>query len=637
MLKLVKTIGAVLLSAWVVAVSSALLGTVFNLLIGSYLVEGIRNIITYFAQNAVMNFFYSLILVVFFLLLYIVYRLILSKPFRFGYRLIAFCLGPTTVFLVVSIFALPINEKLLPLFFTPTSLAVNGLIFVCVIIVSALLMLRGKALLKNFDRAWVRISGYICSGLTVIVTIIGIALPATPDRLPYQEPTDGPNVIIITIDAYRQDRMSAYGNYRDGETITPNLDEFAEISTRFETACTHSPWTIPSMYTMHSSRYPSVHGTHFFRKGNTNIAMLAEVLKSRGYHTEAIIANPLMYSELGFDKGFIRYLEYGDIEILRHFKKASLYRLSKKSIEKAMSKLNIGGTRPTTWITNRITSSLSRKRNKPLFLWAHYIDPHIPLLPPRKFVEGDAEFIDEALTFAKLHNDKSEFVKANADKIIPLYDGEVRYVDNELERVFTKLEEEGYLTDSIIIITSDHGDEHFEFGHYGHSTSHRDKVISIPLLIYIPGVEGGVCEQPAGLIDIAPTVLDYIGINERPYYSGDSLLPYILEGAKPNSDRYIFIDQTMENLERKSVRSGDYMLSKNDGDETSYEMVNLPEDGPLNYVIEKPDSGLLKRYKEALNAWIEETESESVELGEENVEIEINEDHKSKLKDLGYM
>jgi arylsulfatase A-like enzyme len=452
---------------------------------------------------------------------------------------------------------------------------------------------------------------------------------------------EGPNVIIITIDALRQDRVGAYGL---GYVETPNLDGFAAKSVRFEEACTPAPWTIPSMYSMNSSRYPSVHGVDLYHRGSEKIIMLAQVLKSHGYRTEGYVANNLLYSERGFGRGFDVYVEQGDIGALVPVKLTAFYRFMCRFRNVASKLLGKPGPDTTKWLTDRLVSAFTRygesNRRRPLFLWAHYLDPHHPLTPPREYIHGEPELIERALDRTYYYVKINETFEGNERELyVPLYEAEVRYVDDELERVFKAMEEAGIFDDSLIIITADHGEEFNEHGRYGHCWTHYDEVMSIPMMIYAPDVEPGVSGYPASLMDIMPTVLDYVGAYEPPGMSGESLIPAMetaAGGEVPDTGKYIYLDQTAYNPYMKSVRLWPYTLTRDGEKEYSYVMIdNSIHEGPDD-IVQDPDSELFDRMRTALDRWAELTAAETEAVGD-RIEIGLDEEQKERLKNLGYL
>jgi arylsulfatase A-like enzyme len=370
--------------------------------------------------------------------------------------------------------------------------------------------------------------------------------------------------------------------------------------------------------------------------GNPEIGTLAEILSDYGYRTEGRIANPTMNPRLGFNKGFDLYT-IGIVLPFRSFSKARLYRLYRTLYFSLPVFYESGGAYSTESLTDCLVRFLEQDHGRPFFLWGHYLDPHTPLDPPRKYIRMDEEDIDKALAFGR-HQTQPDWAldEKDSNKLVPLYDAEVRYVDDMFGKVLEALENGGYFEDSIIIVTADHGEELFEHGGYGHSRTHYNEVISIPLMVYVPGVEPGVSDYPASLIDIMPTVLDYVGVEPPPDMSGESLMP-VIEGMRGTSgDKSIFIDRTGDNHNLKSVRSHPYTLIGDRAGEYSYVLVdNTIREGPYDIVVD-PDPAVFNRLKELVDEWADSVESEADALGVPS-EMEPNEDHLEALKKLGYV
>jgi hypothetical protein len=233
------------------------------------------------------------------------------------------------------------------------------------------------------------------NALIIVSATLVIALTFTGFRLPGPKTYDlerneiaGPNVIIITIDALRRDFVSAY---EKTHVTTPNIDRFAERGYRFENSFSNNPWTIPSMTTMLTGRYPSVHrvdaGTSL-----GDLPTLAEILKSHRYQTEAYIGNGIMDSDYGYSKGFDVYGVHHEEIWLRPFKRTVVGRLYRKLSAFIPSPFKAGrGTDSTEWCTAKLVERIPRLhgRAEPYFLWVHYMDPHTPLTPPLKYISGD--------------------------------------------------------------------------------------------------------------------------------------------------------------------------------------------------------------------------------------------------------
>ncbi len=623
------------LTAFVIASIAALGDTIYNAAAGSYLTGGFLAVINFFAQNTVANFFVVIIAAVFFAVLLLLYSLT-ERGRKFPAEKRWFVVfWPAAAFLVFFLVAVPVNMSALPNFMTPISLAVNAVMFVTVfgLIVAGIALGSKFAGAVSGKKAVRAVLGF--SVISAVSVISGFTLYNPEGGISKSDPIGGPNVIIITIDALRQDRVSAY---KPGNVDTPNLDAFAARSLRFEEACTNNPWTIPSMFTMNSSRYPTVHGADTTHIGNENVVMLAEVLKSHGYETEGYVANQILYGELGFNRGFDRYVEYGDIVPLLAFKRTTVYRFFKRVRDTVVPNYtNFPVEDSTEWLTNRLVSSLSRDRDRPFFVWAHYLDPHTPLTPPRKYVKGSPEFVDEALRLGFLYSTYEEdLVPGDREWLVPLYEAEVRYVDESLKKVFDVIEVSGLYENSIIIITADHGEEFFEHGKYGHGKTHYDEVISIPMMIYLPGVKPGVSKRPVSLIDIMPTVLDYVGADAPAGMSGKSLLAIVEGSAEVYDEEFIFIDRLSVDPTYKSARIRPYTLTRSGPSEYAYVMRDMRIDIGPDDIVAEPDVSLFERYRGPLDEWAAVIDAEAKGLGG-TAEIGIDAERREELKGLGYL
>lgn len=608
--------------------------TIYNVAAGSYLTEGFRAAINFYAQNAIGDLVFMVLVGAFFALVAGLYNLVRPKSRLTAEKRWAFIFSPAFAFLVLVTVAVPVNRYVLPVALETLSLIVNFLLLVATLAVIVALTKYGFRCVKFFYRRECVLGSVVFILVAAPLTVLGLFFCKTGRSLPYAEPIDGPNVIIITIDALRQDRVSAYG---DGYVETPNLDAFASRSIRFEEACTNSPWTVPAMFTMNSSSYPSVHRAGKTHKGNENLVMLAEVLNNHGYDTEAYVANQILYGELGFNRGFDIYLEYGDTYLLSGFKKASTYRFYKRFVDKLSPYLGVRKIDSTSWLTTEIVSSLNKDRHNPLFLWAHYLDPHSPLTPPRKYMEGPKDIVDERLRFGFFETINDNKLEAkDRDKLVALYEAEVRYVDDMLGEVFKTMDENGLYEDSIIIITADHGEEFFEHGKYGHMKTHYDEVVSIPLFVYMPGIRPGVSEYPVSLLDLMPTILDLIGAEHPRHMSGETIVSVLNGSDDVGEEKFIFIDETIEKRTQKSARDYPYTLIRTGSGEYVYDLRdNRIHKDPDDIVVDV-DEQVFEHYRTAVDDWAAAAKAEAEALGG-TTEIRIDAERREKLKGLGYM
>ncbi len=332
-------------------------------------------------------------------------------------------------------------------------------------------------------------AGYAAAAVYVVASIIVAATrPAPAPGLP--------DVVIITIDAFRADKLGP----RPGGSLTPNLDRFAENAHLYTHCRSQASWTSPSLGTLHTGQYPMVHFATADRPLGTSQPTLAETMRDAGYDTRALVANRLCHRSSGLARGFDDYLYWDQNEFVRAlgYYRTYFYYLENRIYEKRNTRVGVKDNH-TTVITDRLVRILTEKRRRPLFLWVHYLDPHTPYSPPPAYVApADRRFIDR---FA--HGDKE-----HADVLERMYDGEVRYVDDELGRVFAVMPE-----NALVVISSDHGEEFWEHGGYDHGKTLYEEVIRIPLIVRYPEGEGGRSDAPVGLIDMAPSILAYLGVD----------------------------------------------------------------------------------------------------------------------------
>ena len=293
------------------------------------------------------------------------------------------------------------------------------------------------------------------------------------------EKAERSNVLLITIDTLRPDRLSCYDSRY---LATPNIDGLAQKGVLFSRAFAHNPMTLPSHANILLGLTPLVHGVHdnanfIVAKEFTN---LAQWLKSRGYSTAAFVGAFPLDSRFGLTPGFDvyddNYGSQGPNDLTFVERKAGV-----------VVDLSLG------WLD---------KRRGPWFLWLHCFDPHQPYDPPEPY--------------------RTRF-KDN------LYDGEVAYVDAALAKLFGFLREKKLEERTLTILTADHGESLGEHGEITHGYFAYNATLHVPLIISGPGLRPGRVSRNASHIDIFPTVCDFVGIDTPAFLQGQSLRP-VIEG-----------------------------------------------------------------------------------------------------------
>ena len=292
------------------------------------------------------------------------------------------------------------------------------------------------------------------------------------------------NVLLITLDTTRADRIGAYGW---GKAKTPNIDALAAGGVRFANAYCSTPLTLPSHCSILTGTYPLHHKVR--NNGSYYLApeavTLAERLRDRGFRTSAFVASFNVDSRFGVDQGFPLYDDRADDEqMLKTFR-------SERRGDKVADAF-IG------WLEGNAGSRF--------FSWVHFFDPHMPHDPPSPY--------------------KEEFSK-------DLYDGEVAFMDHELGRVIDALRAKNVLDRTLIVVAGDHGEALGEKEELDHGIFIYDGTMKVPLIFYadkrLPG--GLIVDSRVRLIDVMPSILDMLGVPVNREVQGTSLLPYI-EGKK---------------------------------------------------------------------------------------------------------
>lgn len=298
------------------------------------------------------------------------------------------------------------------------------------------------------------------------------------------------NVLLITIDTLRADRLSCYSS---AHLSTPNIDILAEKGILFTRAFAHTSTTLPSHTNILLGTTPLSHGVH----DNNNFVVrdefltLAELLKSHGYSTGAFVGAFPLDSVFGLAQGFDTYDDDYNTPIS-----------GKGEI----------GERKGQIVIDRALAWLNKARS-PWFLWIHCFDPHDPYAPPEPF--------------------KTQFAER-------LYDGEVAYIDSLIRKLINYLEEKSLFKNTLIIFTGDHGESLGEHGEITHSFFAYNSAIWVPFFICSPGVKPRIVHHNVAHIDIFPTVCEILQIKKPDFLPGISLLPFLKGKKLPR--RYIYFE-----------------------------------------------------------------------------------------------
>jgi arylsulfatase A-like enzyme/Tfp pilus assembly protein PilF len=351
----------------------------------------------------------------------------------------------------------------------------------------------------------------LAATLTVVLAACGP--PTAPAPAPGRPALARGNVLLVTIDTLRADRVGAYGGPAG---VTPTLDRLAAEGLRIETVYAHVPLTLPSHAAILTGAYPFVNGVRdngSFRFDG-KLPTLASVLKGAGYRTGAFIASFVLDARFGLNAGFETYDDRygarpagGDLALVE--------RPANEVLESA-----------TTWIAGAAAQASRAAPGTaaalPWFAWIHLYDPHDPYDPPEPF---KTRFASDA------------------------YAGEIAFADARLGDTLDALSRRGLLANTVVVVTADHGESLGEHQERTHGLFAYDSTLRVPLIVWAPPVvRPGVLRGPARLVDVMPTVLDMVGVkSEVP--SGQSLWP-LANAAGSIDDNGVYFEALNANLTR---------------------------------------------------------------------------------------
>lgn len=350
---------------------------------------------------------------------------------------------------------------------------------------------------------------------------------------------DLPDITVVVIDTLRADHLGMYGYERsDGEQTSPFMDGLAKQGVIFESAWSQAPWTRPSMAALHSGLFCSGHTVNeTLDLLPDEVVTMAEMAHAMGYRTGGFSANANVGVTYGFDQGFEKLWTVGQQRTLASYSRWG--ELQHKVINQMLGGFLWDGADYAELVNQQTFEWLDSVADddRPKFTYVHYIDPHTPYEPPEggwHFATGPDDltvlqpFLGkrghvQEFPFGAFDDPGQEIV----DLVIKAYDAEIRYVDSEMENLIAKLKDLGQLdANDWLFITSDHGEEFYERGGWGHGHSLFEDQVHVPLIVLGPDMKQNARQaQEVNLIDVHTTIADVTGFNNRPLSPGKSLLP----------------------------------------------------------------------------------------------------------------
>jgi len=402
-----------------------------------------------------------------------------------------------------------------------------------------------------------------------------------------------PNLVLITLDTTRADHLGAYGYGRD---TSPALDALAAESALFERAFSHVPVTLPAHTSILTGHLPTAHGIRDNGRFIVpeELETLPEILGRQGYATAAFVSGFVLDSRFGLDQGFDTY----DDSFTEEW--------SEEKLRDARIYNQMVTDRPADQTTDRALVWLREHDDGPFFIWVHYYDPHQRYAPPRPY---DQLFHDSP------------------------YDGEIAFMDSQIERLFSFLGEAELWENTAIVVTGDHGESLGQHGEATHAVLSYDSTLRVPLIVKAPAPTPAPrrVAQSTSHVDLQPTMLEMLGLPEHEG-AGRSLVP-ALEGRGGAAARQSYFECA---LPRFSFGWEPLFGLRADG----WKYIHAPE--PELYDLSSDPNELYNlarsqpEKRDDLEALLFRTIADNPPLAVDSTRGEMTEDVRQRLSALGY-
>ena len=346
----------------------------------------------------------------------------------------------------------------------------------------------------------------------VAICCLGAACgPDSPAAGRNERNTARPDIVLVSIDSLRPDHLGCYGYPKP---TSPTLDRLASEGVRCEVAVSTTSWTLPAHAAMLTGLFDSAHGVvdNGLRLPAARTT-LAEALAHSGWKTAGFFGGPYLDPAFGFGQGFERYE-------------------SCMSPRVESSHEDVTGPRTVEAVERWLDETVEPGAAEPFFLFLHLWDVHYDYRPPAEYVENFDPGYDGTLDASDLpHNAAiaADMSPRDLRHLLALYDGEIRFTDENLGKILDAIDRKGRLRDALVIVTADHGEEFFEHGGKGHQKTLFDEVVRVPCIVRWPGhlPRGAVVRDPVRIVDLAPTILSLAGASDRPPMQGRDVSPLL--------------------------------------------------------------------------------------------------------------
>lgn len=476
------------------------------------------------------------------------------------------------------------------------------------------------------------------AAMTALALLVWLGLPRSAPRPAARGSAAAlaPNVVLIVVDTLRRDHLSAYGY---GRKTSPSVDRLAAEGALFERAYSTASWTLPAHASLFTGLYPSAHRTDTGSiRLPTSVLTLAQILAARGYRAAGFSANPWVTALNGFDRGFERF-DYVGVRTVTGVFFLNLAREGWRA-RRGLAPTDLGGEDVTDSLLRWMAGA--HAAGGPFFAFANYMEVHEPYgsvpepffsafvagpVPPtagRRWVREAPLFLCSGCAEGGSEADGLQCTggrwRVGAERVsaaTALYDAGVLYVDHQIGRVIEALERARALDDTLVVVTSDHGETLGERGQMGHGGLLYNSVLDIPLVIRYPRLfpPGTRVAEPASLVDLLPTVAGAAGAPLPALADARSLASPAARAERPVLAEYFPVAEHVWRAVGRKLRC-DYQLAGREsasiekegfkyiwssrGDHELYEPAADPHE-ERNLIHDRPDVG--SRLDAELRAW----------------------------------
>lgn len=424
------------------------------------------------------------------------------------------------------------------------------------------------------------------------------------------------NLVLITVDTLRADRLGAQGHLVSGSSPSPHIDKFVASGVHFVNATAPRAITWPSLASVLTGLYPSAHGV--YENGYEladDIPTLAKLLQSQGYQTGRFLSNMCSANALGWSKSFCS--------------KGVDSRINPAALE---------------WLT-------AIDPDRPFFLWVHYFGAHSPYYNGgNRSLQIDPGYEGPVAPrkgwLNRIMTEQIELGDADIRHLDALYDASVMGSDDFVGDLLRELQRRSLNPKSLFVFLADHGEDLYDHNRYiYHACSVYETGLHVPLAVAAPGLidPGGVVRQSVELLDVAPTVLDLMGVEAPPGLHGVSLVPFLEHPLATSDGRPAFSEYPPAQI--RTVRWGDWKLVDNPDHHSPVCLPNAPEGHyPIDQVelynlAEDPleTTNLADQYPEKVETLRQLIQQRFADLPTELTPQDLPDELKEELEALGYV